>query len=149
MVSGLQEVLGLPLHPLVVHLVVVLLPLTAIGAILAALWPSFSRRYGALLTVLVWAATASSWVAEVSGEQLAQQVGVTSAHVIAAEPVPPFAVLFAVVMSAFWLFDRGVPGNRARPWWLRALAVALIVVAAVAIGFTVRAGHSGAASVWG
>lgn len=148
MASGLEQLLGLPLHPLVVHAVVVLLPLTAIGAVLAAAWPSFSRRYGALLVVLVWIATVSSWVAGESGEQLAREVGAPAAHVIAAEPLPPFAFLFAVVMTAFWLFDRGVPGNRRRPWWLRLLAVALAVVAVIAIALTVQAGHTGAAAVW-
>lgn len=127
---------------------VVLIPLTAIGAVLAAAWPAFSRRYGALLVILAWIATVSAWLAEESGEQLARAVGAPSAHVIAAEPLPPFAFLFAVVMTTFWLFDRGVPGNRTRPWWLRLLAVALAAVAAIAIGLAVQAGHTGAVAVW-
>lgn len=148
MLSGLESLVGLPLHPLVVHAVVVLVPLTAVGAVLAAAWPSFSRRYGALLVVIVWIATGSAWLAEESGEQLAREVGVPSAHVIAAEPLPPFVLLFAVVMTVFWLFDRGVPGNRPRPWWLRLLAGALLVVSVIAIVMAVQAGHTGAVAVW-
>lgn len=148
MLSGLEELLGLPLHPLVVHFAVVLVPLTSIGAILAAAWPSFSRRYSAMLVVLVWIATVSAWLAEQSGEQLALQAGAPAEHVIAAEPVPAFTMLLAIVMTAFWLFDRGVPGNRPRPWWLRLLAVALAIVAVVAIALTAQAGHTGAAAVW-
>lgn len=41
----------LPLHPLVTHFVVVLLPLAVLGAILAAVWPWMRRRFG-WLTVL-------------------------------------------------------------------------------------------------
>lgn len=148
MLSGLEQLLGLPLHPLVVHAVVVLIPLTSVGAVLAAAWPAFSRRFGVLLVVLAWIATVSSWLAEESGEQLARVVGAPSAHVIAAEPLPPVAFGFAVVMTAFWLFDRGVPGNRSRPWWLRLLAVALAVVAVIAIALAVQAGHTGAVAVW-
>lgn len=148
MLSGLQDLLGLPLHPLVVHAVVVLIPLSAVGAVLAAVWPGFSRRYGALLVILTWIATVSAWLAEESGEQLAREVGVPSAHVLAAEPLPPTAFAFAVVMTVFWLFDRGVPGNRTRPWWLRLLSMALVVVAVIAIVLAVRAGHTGAAAVW-
>lgn len=149
MLSGLEDLLGLPLHPLVVHLVVVLLPLTAIGAILSALWPSFARRYGALNAVVVWVAAVSTWVAEQAGEALALRVGVPTEHLLAAEPLPPLASVFAIVMTVFWLFDRGVPGNRRRPWWLRLLAVALVFVSVAVIVLTVRAGHTGATAVWG
>ena len=36
---------GLPVHPLVVHLAVVMVPLAAIGLIVMAAWPKFSRRW--------------------------------------------------------------------------------------------------------
>jgi len=36
---------GLPLHPLLVHAVVVLLPLAAVGSIIIAVVPKWRRRY--------------------------------------------------------------------------------------------------------
>lgn len=44
-----------------------------------------------------------------------------------------------VLVTGFWLFDRGIPGNRPRPGWLRAWAVLLVVVAAVALVLAVSA----------
>ncbi|GJF03026.1 hypothetical protein [Pseudonocardia sp. D17] len=38
--------LGLPVHPLVVHAVVVLVPAAVIGAVLVALWPRIRARRG-------------------------------------------------------------------------------------------------------
>jgi hypothetical protein len=52
---------GLPLHPLVVHAVVVLLPLSVVGAIVVALRPAWRQTYGWLVAgLLVVAATSSS-----------------------------------------------------------------------------------------
>jgi hypothetical protein len=42
----ITNVFGLPAHPLLVHAVVVLVPLVAIGAIAAVLWPSLRTRIG-------------------------------------------------------------------------------------------------------
>ena len=36
---------GLPLHALVVHAVVVLVPMAVLGAVLIAVWPAARRRY--------------------------------------------------------------------------------------------------------
>ena len=49
--SLLDTVAGLPVHPLVVHAAVVLLPLAALGAILMAVWRSFSRRFGVIVVI--------------------------------------------------------------------------------------------------
>lgn len=42
---------GLPVHPLVVHAVVVLLPLAIVGTILVAVRPTWRRAYGPLVVV--------------------------------------------------------------------------------------------------
>ncbi|MCU1635541.1 MAG: hypothetical protein JWQ68_780, partial [Cryobacterium sp.] len=63
---------GLPLHILVVHLVIILVPVTALSVILAALWPVARRRLGivialmgAVLIVLVpLTASAGAWLKE-------------------------------------------------------------------------------------
>ena len=47
---------GLPTHPLLAHLVAVLVPLTALLAVLVVLWPAARRRLGAAVLV---AATAT------------------------------------------------------------------------------------------
>lgn len=40
---------GLPLHPLLVHFVVVLLPLAAAGAVVISVWPTARQRFGWLV----------------------------------------------------------------------------------------------------
>ena len=44
--AGDLQVGGLPLHPLIVHVIVVLVPLTALAIILGTLWPAARRRLG-------------------------------------------------------------------------------------------------------
>lgn len=66
---------GLPLHPLVVHGVVVLLPLAALGTVAVAAVPAWRRRFGVLVALLATAATALVPVATRSGEALQRRVG--------------------------------------------------------------------------
>jgi len=66
----LDTVFGLPTHALVVHAVVVLLPLAALGAVAVALVPALRRRYGTLVGLLTVAAVGSVPVATESGERL-------------------------------------------------------------------------------
>lgn len=144
----LDTVFGLPVHVLVVHAVVVLLPLASIGAVLVALLPRFSQRFAVLVVVLAWAAVPAAFLAEGSGEQFAERVGLPQPHAELGESMPYFAVALAVVLLVFWLFDRGIPGNRGRPWWLKGLAVVLILVAVLTTWWTIRVGHSGAEATW-
>lgn len=143
-----DTIAGLPLHPLVVHAAVVLVPLTAVGAVLMAIWPRFSRRFGVLVVVIAGVALVASVVAKESGEHLARQVGISEQHMELGDRMPLAAAALAVLTVVFWLFDRGIPGNRRRPWWLVVLAVILVVVALGAIYLTILTGHSGAEAVW-
>ena len=147
--SGLFDtVFGLPLHPLAVHAAVVLVPLAALGALAMALSPRLSRRYGGLVVVTGVAAFIASFVAKEAGEALALRVGQPGQHAQLGDVVPLLALLLALGIAGFWLVDRGIPGNRSRPWWLRLAAVALIVIAMLATVWAVRAGHTGAELVW-
>lgn len=146
--SLLDTVAGLPVHSLVVHAVVVLVPLVALGAILMAVWPSFSRRFGTLIVIVGGGAAAASLVAKESGEQLALRVGTPLPHADLGKLMPLFAGALFVVLLVFWLFDRGIPMNRPRPGWLVALAVVLVIVALAAMAWTFRVGHSGSEAVW-
>ncbi|PFG38822.1 hypothetical protein ATJ97_1310 [Georgenia soli] len=66
---------GLPLHPLVVHAVVVLLPAAALGTIAIAVVPAWRRRYGELVGLVALLATALVPVATRTGEALMRRVG--------------------------------------------------------------------------
>jgi uncharacterized membrane protein len=139
---------GLPVHALVVHAAVVLVPLAAIGAVMMVLRSSFSRRFGSLVVVIAGIAAISAFVAKESGEALAQRVGNPEQHAQLGDVMPLVAGAFFVLLLVFWLFDRGIPANRTRPGWLIALGVLLIAAAAFTIFWTVRVGHTGAEAVW-
>ena len=139
---------GLPVHALVVHGAVVLVPLAAIGAILMALRPDFSRRFGTLVVLVAGAGMGASVVAKESGEQLAKRVGTPEVHASLGEVMPLVAAALFVLVLVFWLFDRGIPLNRTRPAWLTVLAVVVVIGGVGATWWTIRVGHSGSESVW-
>jgi hypothetical protein len=65
-----DKIFGLPLHALVVHFVVVLLPVAAVGSLLVAVWPWARRRYGWLVVAAAALAAALVPVAVDSGNNL-------------------------------------------------------------------------------
>lgn len=70
-----ETVRGLPLHILVVHAVVVLVPLVAIGALGCAVWAAVRRHFGALTVLGAVVATALVPVATGSGKNFARHLG--------------------------------------------------------------------------
>jgi uncharacterized membrane protein len=145
----LDTFMGLPVHVLVVHFVVVLVPVAAIGAIVMVFRPSFSRRFGVIVVITAIVGLVGSFLARLSGEQLASRKGFPEPHTELGDVMPAIVGVFTAIVIVFWLFDRGVPGNRARPMWLKVMAALLFVAAVVAIWWTIRVGHSGTEATWG
>ena len=142
---------GLPVHPLVVHAAVVLVPLTAIGVIVMAAWPRFSQRHGWLVVGTSLVALGSSFVAKESGEGLEERIGEPGFdHAELGDIMPIFAAALAVAVVVLWLIDRRAPGDGPAPRrGLRIVVAILAVLIAVANMFWVyRVGDSGAKSVW-
>ena len=144
----LDTIAGLPAHPLLVHGAVVLAPLSAIGAVVMAVWPRFARRFGVLVVAVAGLAFVSSALAKLSGEELAKRVGTPQPHAELADPLPILMLLLALIVTGLWLLDRGRPTNRSRPVLVIVLAVAVVVMSLVVTYWTVRVGHSGAEAVW-
>lgn len=149
---------GLPVHPLVVHAVVVLLPLACLGTIAIALRPSWRSRYGVLVVGFAAAATALIPVATSSGEALEKHVGDPGRHAHLGDQLIWFAVPLLVLALALVLLDRrgrvtgpepGTGRTSTSTTAQRAVA-ALALVAAVAASVQVyRVGDSGARAAWG
>lgn len=142
----LSDVLGLPAHPLLVHAVVVLVPLTAIGGVAAALIPGMRARVGwivaagaALNVVLVPLVTES-------GESLAARVpetSLTETHAEMGEQLLPWVIALAIAFIGYMLSHR--LGRR----WVSGVLVAATAVAALgATAEVVLIGHSGARAAW-
>jgi hypothetical protein len=142
---------GLPVHPLVVHAAVVLVPLTALGLLAMAIWPRFSGRYGWVVAVSGLLATGSSFASKESGEVLEGRVGEPGFdHAELGDLMPIFAGVMLVAVIALWLIDRRAPADGPSP--RRGLRIAVAVVGVlIALGNLVwvyKVGDSGAKSVW-
>lgn len=139
---------GLPVHILIVHLAVVLIPLSAIGAILIAARPKALRLFGAATVIGATVGVIASVIATLSGNQLAERVGWPEKHANYGDIFPFAAMAFLVLLIVFWVYARGVPLNRNRPLWLKVFGAVLIVASVGISYFTVLTGYSGSKATW-
>ena len=143
----LKEIFGLPVHPLVVHAVVVLVPLASLGLIMMASGIRRSKRYGGLVTLIAGIAAVSAFLAMASGRDLAERFGYgAQEHFAMGRWMPWVGLAVFANCLLLWLLDKK-PSQRNLPG--KVLAIAGFVVAAAAIGATVYTGHLGAELVWG
>lgn len=139
---------GLPLHPLVVHAAVVLLPLAALGAIVIAVSARARKRFGWPVVIGAIAAAGAAVGDRVTGESLAGGTtggtGALATHMTWGLLAPWFAGGLAVATLLLVI----VGGSSSRP--LRITMSLLAVIAALAgLAVIVIVGHSGSTSVWG
>lgn len=96
----MTEINGLPAHILLVHLIVVLVPLTAISLLLCAFWPAARRRLVWPTLLLATAALVMTPVTAEAGEWLEQRVADTPlvrTHTSLADGLLPWTIgLFAL-----------------------------------------------------
>ncbi len=135
---------GLPAHPLVVHLPVVLLPLASVGLILLAAIRSWRPRFAMPVLAILAAGTAGAVLAMVSGNAFAYHVGRPNAHAAAGTNLVIGAVALLLVGGAWLIWARSGESTRAKD----VLGWVVAVVAAVVVALTVIVGHSGASAAW-
>jgi uncharacterized membrane protein len=143
---------GVPVHPLVVHAVVVLLPLAIIGTIAIVVRPQWRRRYGPLVVLGALAATVLIPVATSSGEALQERVGNPGDHAELGDQLIWFAIPLLVLSAALVYLDRRKTQGKppVGPHSLTTVVAVLAVVSALAAGVQVyRVGDSGARAAWG
>lgn len=156
------QINGLPLHPLIVHFVVVAFPTAALLILVSAVWPAFSRRFGIITPLVALASLVAVPLATSSGEHLEEQVAgsaVLEAHTELGDTLLPWAVAVFLVAVAQWLWTRRIarhgsgrngqhiPPNRRRII-TTIIGVAVVVSSVGAIITTIRIGESGARAVW-
>lgn len=145
----------LPLHPLLVHLTVVLVPVAALCLVLSAVWPAARRRLGILTPLVALAALIAVPITTAAGEWLALRVAATplvARHQELGNSLWPWSVAVFVLAAAVWAWHRF---GAATPQGLRlrlpvgvALAVVSTLVAVVSVVIIVQIGESGATAVW-
>jgi uncharacterized membrane protein len=149
-----EELLGLPMHPLVVHLPVVLVPLLVLGSLVYALVPKVRSYVGWVAVGLAVAAPLSAVVAKLSGQAYRDALYGTQ-QLPADNPVEIHAgygdvlmwssIGLGVATLALYGLRRGAGPVQPVRQWVVWVATGLVVVAAAVVAYYVfRVGHSGA-----
>lgn len=144
---------GLPAHVLLVHFIVVLAPLTAVLAILCAVWPAARQRLVWLVLVLSVVVAALTPLTTEAGEWLEHRIGrspLLHAHTELGDTMIYFALalLVAAVLLAVLHVLAGRGGSL--PSALSIVVAVFVVAASIAtIVQVVRIGDSGAKVTWG
>ncbi|MGA8986444.1 DUF2231 domain-containing protein [Aeromicrobium sp.] len=147
-----NEFYGLPLHPLIVHATVVIVPLAAITVLLAALWPRFRAWAGPLPAATSLVGLVLVPLSTSTGETLERHVQPSAAlseHTHLADALLPWMIGLTIVAAAgYALHWRAARDHGVR----RVVTVAVTVLAiAAAAGTSIqvaRIGHSGAKAAW-
>jgi hypothetical protein len=156
---------GLPAHPLFVHVPVVLIPISVLGALAFIARPAWFSRYGIALSVVSIVAMASIFPAMQAGAALegalnlqGQAASLIHQHSQAAHILAVVFVLFTAVLIVTFAAHR-ISGGRPTGLGIAdrllspsvsvlALRVALAVLALVCAYMVFRVGDLGAKAVW-
>lgn len=168
----MDSINGLPLHPLIVHIPVAMLPLAFLGVAVMCLKRAWYERYRWAVLVVGAIGTFGAILAAATGESLESDVRRTEGreairgiheHAEAGDLARTVAIVFFVVLAAWvlvpWFLDRR---NADRPTESEnadhtprrskiarsVLMVATAILAAASMATIYRAGHTGATSVW-
>lgn len=153
---------GLPIHILIVHFVVIVVPVAALCVLLVAAWPAARKRIGIVSPVIALAALISVPIATEAGEALEEQVTETALselHTHLGKDLLPWVIALFVVALAQWVWYHFFTGSgryvaRVTSAPLRlaipiALTIAAVVVVIGACYVVFLIGESGARATWG
>lgn len=149
-----DTVFGLPVHALVMHVVVVLVPLAAAGVVAIAVVPRWRARYGVLVVAIATAGLAVVPVATRSGGKLEDRLGASGVvarqinhHQQWGERVIWATLAMWLMAVVLVLLNR--QGRQGRQRTAVKVVAGLAVLAAVAAATVVTiTGHLGSTAVW-
>lgn len=150
----LDTAFGLPLHVLLIHAVVVVIPVVAVASVVVTVRQQWARR------LLPWLCGASAgcmvlvYVTVSSGRRFAERLPESAAidrHAALGNQLLWLTAGLVVLVGAatFWSWRYSMLATKSGLLWSRGLRTALAVMAMVVTVQVVRTGHSGAAAVWG
>jgi uncharacterized membrane protein len=148
--------MGLPVHPLLIHAVVVFVPLLALVSLAYVALPRFRSRLDWAAVALAVGAPVSALFAKLSGEELKE--------VLVARNYPPEGIAKIEEhqgygdLTLWWSLGLGVATvllvvltsrRRTLPGWLKlALSGIVVVLGAISVYYVYLTGDTGAKTVW-
>jgi len=146
-----DTILGLPLHMLVIHAVVVLVPLGALGVVAMAIVPPWRQRFGLAVLAILTAGLVAVPVATRSGNALLHRLhtsGVVLKQIRHHESmgklvIYPTIALWVLAAALVMLDRRGRPGAS-----VKVVAVLAVLAAGAAAAQVTLTGHLGSTAVW-
>jgi uncharacterized membrane protein len=167
----MDKLFGLPAHPFLVHIPIVLLPFAAIGTVAIVARRTWYLAYRWVVLAVAVVGTGGAVLASSAGEELEGRIvaieGPQAAsgwehHAELGETARNIALVYVVLLAAYviipWLLERrratpgadeSTPDASAGPRWLRPVLASLALIGGVASMVTiVQAGHTGSKSVW-
>lgn len=153
----MNQIFGLPAHPLMVHIPIILIPLLALLAIAFIARPAWRPIMSVPLATLAVVTLLGTLLAASSGESLrdrVQRTDLVRAHAEQGDQLRAIGALFCLAVLGTVLLE-----NSERRGWRRLrlpagrqllvlASAATILIAVAATTWDVRAGHSGAKAVW-
>jgi cytochrome b involved in lipid metabolism len=134
--------LGLPVHVLITHVVVVLLPISAFALILLVFLAKLRKNYLLLTLIGLGVSVVAAFIAKESGEALSYRVGTPSVHTEWGEKTLIVAVLL-FISALVWQF---LLKKKNRFTFIIGYLAAILAITALVISYL--AGHSGAKASW-
>ena len=145
-----MDILGLPLHPLVVHLVVVALPLGALATVAAVVSPAFRTRWAPLALGTLSVGALGAVVAKLTGEALAEVVTLPERHEELGNATVVVGLATTALAWLWWVLERRqAKAPRGTTGFGAILAGGLLATAGLALAvLTILTGHAGAQATW-
>ena len=134
--------LGLPVHVLITHVVVVVLPISALALILLVFLPKLRNKYLFLTLIGLGVSVVAAFIAKESGEALSYRVGTPAAHTEWGEK----ALLIAVALFISALIWQFLLKRKNKFTFIVGYVGVILAIAALVISYL--AGHSGAKASW-
>lgn len=159
-VVALKTLTGIPAHPLLLHIPVVLIPALAAAALVFAVKPDWRRTYGIAYGLGAAATTAGTVLAANAGEQWEEMISAADRlaiheHAELGDTLKVVVMIFAALVILQVAIDRGALGalgerfraDRSLPAVLLSVAISALAIGAGVL--TVATGHEGAKAVFG
>lgn len=140
---------GIPIHPLISHAVVVIVPLAAIGALILTFVTKWRAAYSHLVLIAALLSPISAFIATQSGEALSKRVGLPNPHSTLGERLALLVLIFAIIFSIWFAIEKSERVRTKVPKAVKRIIRILVPILAIgSLILTVLVGHSGAEATW-